>query len=179
MALSAAEQAVIEERRAALIRLRRTKVPYDDPRILDLGYGSPGVARKDFYRAVKERKDATKAEVDAYREEQNEVIEALLETYLPLAVDEKDIKAADLVLKALDQQAGLNGWKAAVKAELSGPGGTPMQLQHTTLARMYDLIRTAGDGDAEDNPDDDFDDEDADGQYVDEDTDDDGDPAQP
>ncbi|MEW2402141.1 hypothetical protein [Streptomyces sp. NPDC046862] len=171
---SAALQAELEERRAALIRLRRIKVPYDDPRILNLGYGSPSSARKDFYRAVKERKDATQAEVDAYREEQNEVIEALLETFLPLAVNERDLKAADVVLKALDQQAGLNGWKAAVKAELSGPGGTPMQLQHTTLAKMYDLIRTAGDADDED---DDLDDE-TDGAY-DEDSDDDSDPAQP
>lgn len=150
MAASKAKQAEVDERRAALIKLRRTKTPFASSKILDLGYSSESAARKDFYRAVMERKDATAAEVSAYREEQNEVIEALLETYLPLALDEKDIKAAEMVLKLLERQAKLNGWEAALKAELSGPGGGAVPVRAATLEELRTLIRTAGDPDEDD-----------------------------
>lgn len=151
MPLSKAAQAEIDERRAKLIQLRRTKTPFGSPQILSLGYSSEAAARKDFYRAVMERKDATDAEVAAYREEQNEVIEALLETYLPLALDDKDIKAAEMVLKLLERQAKLNGWESALKAELSGPGGGPVPVRPATIAELQKLIRTAGDPDTEDD----------------------------
>jgi hypothetical protein len=163
---NAAVQAEIEERRAKLIKLRRKRTPYDSQEIRDLGYESAGAARKDFYRAVTARRQATAAEVADYREEQNEIFESLLDTYLPLATAEEspDHKAAELVLKTLERQARVNGWEEALKAELSGPGGGPMRVGPATLAELQDLITTAGDPDDEDetDPDTGTDDSDAD-----------------
>jgi hypothetical protein len=171
MAWSPAKLAEVDERRAALIRLRRTRTPYDSPEILNLGYESANAARKDFYRAVTARREATAVEVADYREEQNEILNNLLDTYLPLALDEKDIKAAEMALKLLERQAKLNGWEAALKAELAGPGGGPVHLQTASVANLIELINTAGDEDE----DDDLDDGD---QDADEDIDDDSDAAE-
>ncbi|MFJ1993089.1 hypothetical protein [Streptomyces asiaticus] len=161
MPLSKAEQAAIDERRTALIKLRRTKTPFDSTEVLSLGYSSAAAARKDFYRAVVERKEATQAEVSAYREEQNEVLESLFETFMPQALD-GDIKAGEMILKLLERQSKLNGWEAVLKAELSGPDGGPMVMRKATLAELNQLIRTVGDtnddaGESEDgeDPDDD------------------------
>jgi hypothetical protein len=176
MKVSTAAQAELEERRAALIRLRRTRTPYDDPRILNLGYQSAAAARKDFYRAVTARREATAAEVADYREEQNEIINSLLDTYLPLALGtssedgettEPDVKAAEMSLKLLERQAKLNGWEAALKAELSGPGGGAVPISAASINELRSLINTAGDPDpnGEDSP---YDGDDSD-------TDDDGD----
>lgn len=168
MPISAAAQAEINERRAKLIKLRRTRTPYDSSEILDLGYSSPDSARKDFYRAVTARRQATAAEVAAYRDEQNEIFESLLDTYLPLAINDEnpDPKAAKLVLDTLERQARTNGWEAALKAELSGPGGTGIPVRAETIDELRNLIRTAGDPDEDD---------DLPGESTDEDPDDDGD----
>lgn len=168
---SAAVQAEIDERRAKLIKLRRKRTPYDSPEILGLGYSTPDVARSDFYRAVTARRQATAAEVAAYRDEQNEIFESLLDTYLPLALgsseDAPDLKAADLVLKTLERQAKVNGWEAALKAELSGPGGTGIPVRAETLSELRNLIRTAGDPDEDDDlPDDTDGDPDDDGDNA-------------
>lgn len=152
---NAAVQADIDERRAKLIKLRRKRTPYDSPDILNLGYDSAAAARKDFYRAVTARRKATEAEVADYREEQNEIFESILDSFLPLALgtedNSPDHKAADVVLKTLERQAKVNGWEEALKAELSGPGGGPMQVRGTTLAELRNLIRTAGDPDEDDD----------------------------
>jgi hypothetical protein len=151
-----AVQAAIDERRAQLIKLRRTRTPYDDPKILALGYSSADSARKDFYRAVTARRDATAAEVAGYREEQNVIFEDIIDTYLPIALgssgDSPDPKAADLVLKTLERQAKVNGWEAALKTELSGPGGGAVPIRAETINELRDLIRTAGDPDEDDDP---------------------------
>jgi hypothetical protein len=174
MPLSAAETAAIEERRKELINLRRKRVSFEDPRILNLGYSSASVARKDFFRAVVERKRATEAEVDAYREEQSLIIQDLLDVYLPQALgseegSDPDPKAAELCLKLLERDSKLNGYEAALKAELSGPGGKAIPVRAETINELRDLIRTAGDPDE--------DDEDLDSEADGDDTDDDSDDA--
>ncbi|MFJ4473243.1 hypothetical protein ACIP2X_37915 [Streptomyces sp. NPDC089424] len=165
---SAAVQAEIDERRVKLIKLRRVRTPYDSPEILNLGYSSADCARKDFYRAVTARRKATEAEVADYREEQNGIFESLLDVYLPIALgadnSDPDPKVAKLVLDTLERQAKVNGWEAALKAELSGPGGTGIPVRAETINELRDLIRTAGDPDADDlsdneNPDGDLDDD--------------------
>lgn len=173
MAASKDKQAEVDERRTKLLRIRRRrpKLPFDSQEILDLGYISGDSARKDFYRALEVRRKDFDIEVTAYREEQTQVIESLLEVYLPLALDEKDIKAAEMVLKLLERESKLNGWEAALKSELSGPGGGPVPVRGATLAELRNLIRTAGDPDDQD---------DASSQGLDddgEDTDDDGNDA--
>lgn len=174
MAWPAAKIAEVEERRAALIRLRRKRVSYEHPDILALGYSSPDAARKDFYRAVTARREATAAEVAGYREEQNVIYESIIDTYLPLALGSEeqppDHKAGELVLKTLHQQARTNGWEEVLKAELTGPGGGPMQLKATAVANLIDLINTAGDEDEDDDT--------LGADPDDEDADDDGDPDQ-
>jgi hypothetical protein len=155
MAWSAAKQAEVEERRAALIRLRRTRTPYDSPDILNLGYETASAARKDFYRAVTARRQATAAEVADYREEQNEIFENLLDTYLPIALgsngSDPDPKAAKLCLDTLERQAKVNGWEAALKTELSGPGGGAVPISAANIHELRSLINTAGDPDPEDD----------------------------
>ncbi|MEU1908375.1 hypothetical protein ACFV4E_22985 [Streptomyces hygroscopicus] len=168
MGVSKADRALVEERRRELISLRRERVSFEDPRILALGYASSNAARRDFYRAMQARRDATKAEITAYREEQTEIIEALLDTYLPKALD-GDIKAGEMTLKLLERASKLNGWEAVLKAEVTGPGGGPMVMRKATLAELHQLIGTAG------NPDPDADETEGEGDLDDEDPDDDGD----
>lgn len=170
---SAAVQAEIDERRAKLIKLRRKRTPYDSPEILNLGYSSDDSARKDFYRAVTARRKATEAEVADYRAEQNEIFESLIDTYLPIALGEgeeaePDPKAAKLVLDTLERQAKVNGWEAALKAELSGPGGGAVPIGPVALKELRSLINTAGDPDLDD---DEGEVEDADGEDLDDDGD--------
>lgn len=144
---SKAELAAVIERRTKLIRLRRQKpkVPFDSPDILALGYSSANVARKDFYRALEDRRKALDIEVTAFREEQNEIIDTLLETHIPPAVA-GDIKSSELVLKLLERQSKLNGWEEALKAEVSGPGGGAVPFGPVTAAELERLIGTVGDG---------------------------------
>ncbi|GHJ34336.1 hypothetical protein TPA0910_87690 [Streptomyces hygroscopicus subsp. sporocinereus] len=142
MGVSKADRALVEERRRELISLRRERVSFEDPRIIALGYTSSNAARRDFYRAMQARRDATDAEVTAYREEQTEIIESLLDTYLPKALD-GDIKAGEMTLKLLERSAKLNGWEAVLKAEVSGPGGGAVPLG-ATLNELNALIATAG-----------------------------------
>lgn len=145
MNVNKAGKAEVAERRAALIRLRRTRTPYDSPEILALGYATPNDARKDFYRAVTARRKATEAEVADYREEQNVIFEALLDTYLPLAIgtDENgpDYKAADIVHKTLERQAKVNGWEAVFKAELTGANGGPLTMAPASLTELEHIMK--------------------------------------
>lgn len=161
---SKAEQALIDERRAALIQLRREKPKkrFDSPEILALGYSSGQAASKDFYRALEARRKELGIQVTEYREEQNEILDSLLEKHLPTAL-EGDIKASELCLKLLERQAKLNGWEQALKAELSGPEGGPVPIGAPSVALLRDLIRTAGDPDEEDLDDTDSEDTEDDG----------------
>ncbi|KPI31457.1 hypothetical protein OV320_2673 [Actinobacteria bacterium OV320] len=170
MSASTDQQAETLARRTALIALRRQrpKISFSSDEVLALGYSSDSAARKDFYRALEQRRKDLKIEVTAFREEQNEIIDQLLETHLPPAVD-GDIKASELVLKLLERQAKLNGWEEALKAELSGPNGGPVPIRGASLAQLRELIRTAGDPDEDDEEEDLGDDTDGD---ADDDSDD-------
>lgn len=174
MPASKDQEAEALARRTELIRIRRLrpKVPFHDPEILALGYSSDSAARKDFYRALEQRRKFLDIEVTAYREEQNEIIESLLEVYLPLALGSEDTGceetegpsrgAAEMVLKLLERQAKLNGWEAALKAELSGPGGGAVPIGPVAIAELRALIRTAGEPDPENDDEEDPDDGDVD-----------------
>ncbi|MET9436886.1 hypothetical protein [Streptomyces sp. NPDC006551] len=184
MPLSKAHEAEVAERRAALVKLRRQAVPFDDQRILDLGYSSPGHASKDLIRALAQRRDDQAAEVSIYRQQENERLDALLEAAWPKATtpspvydregnyigEEIDFKAVDVVLKLMDRRAKLNGLDMPVKTEVSGPGGGAVRLDAVGLAELNHLIATAGDPDPDDLTDDG---EDEDTAYVDEEDDDD------
>lgn len=145
---SKARQAEIATRREQLIKLRLKKVRFNDPQILSLGYNSSQHASKDFYRALEERRTACEAQVTAYREEQNEILEALHRTYWPQAM-EGDLKAGEMILKILERQSKLNGWEAVLKAEVSGPDGGAIPLG-ATVAELSHLIAAASDTDPED-----------------------------
>jgi hypothetical protein len=174
-------------RRTKLLELRRQGVPYDDPRVEDLGYSSPNAARKDVVRALEAHRDEEAAAVSVYRQQENERLDALLEAVWSQATQEHpvfdkegnvthheiDVRAVDTVLRLIDRRAKLNGLDMPVKTELSGPGGGAVRLKAASVAGLIDLINTAGDPDE----DDDLDDEDIDDQDTDEDPDD-GDPDQ-
>lgn len=165
MPASRAQQAETAARRAKLIRLRRSGVRFDDPQILNLGYSDSGAARKDLIRALKQNLDEERAEAGIYRQQENERLDSLLEavwdkaTTPSLILDregievsrEIDLKAVDTVLKLMDRRAKLNGLDMPVKAELSGPGGGAMQVGPVGIAELRNLIRTAGDPDAEED----------------------------
>lgn len=165
MPASRAKQAETAGRRAKLIRLRRSGIRFDDPLILALGYSSSGAARKDLIRALEQNRDEEAAEVSVYRQQENERLDSLLEAVWGKATTpspildregievarEIDLKAVDTVLKLMDRRAKLNGLDMPVKAELSGPGGGAMQVGPVGIAELRNLIRTAGDPDAEED----------------------------
>lgn len=155
---SKAEQAEVAERRAELIRLRRTGMRFEDPQILALGYTSRGAASKDFHRALAERRDEQHAEASVYRQEENERLDALLQAVWPRATQphpvydreglevahEIDLKAVDTVLKLMDRRAKLLGLDMPVKAELSGPDGGAIPLGSGSLDELSQLIGITG-----------------------------------
>lgn len=129
-------------RRAKLLALRRQGIRYDDPRIMNLGYATPGAARKDLTRALQNHHDEEAAEAKVYRQQENERLDDLLAAVWDKATtpspvfnkdreivaEEIDLKAVDTVIKLIERRAKLNGLDMPVKAELSGPDGGPMQL---------------------------------------------------
>jgi hypothetical protein len=155
---SRAHQADVADRRAKLIRLRRQAVPFDDDRILDLGYSSPGAARKDLIRALIANRDEEAAEVSVYRQQENERLDALLNAAWPQATKprpvldkdgevighEVDMRAVDTVLRLMDRRAKLLGLDAPVRTELSGPDGGAVPLATGTLEELNQLIAIAG-----------------------------------
>lgn len=189
MSASRADQAEVAARRAELIKLRRAGVPFEDPRILALGYKSRGAASKDLIRALRKRRDQQDAEASVYRQEENERLDALLmavwpratnPVYQPEATEDDpdpepkfDSKAVDTVLKILERRAKLNGLDMPARIEASGPGGGPLLLTPATAAELHHLIGISGEPD----PDDDEDDAEPGAVYEDEDEDADGDGA--
>ncbi|MFB7359597.1 hypothetical protein [Streptomyces gardneri] len=183
MPASKAHQADTAARRADLIRLRRRGVPFDDSRILALGYASPGAARKDLVRSLETNRNEEAAEVSVYRQQESERLDALLEAVWPQATEKRaifdkegqwvgegvDVRAVDTVLRLIDRRAKLLGLDSPAAVELSGPGGGALRLDHVNLAELNQLIATAGDPD----PGEDDEEPDLAGAYDDEDDDDD------
>ncbi|MFH8581707.1 hypothetical protein [Streptomyces zaomyceticus] len=183
MPASKAHQADTAGRRADLIRLRRQGVPFDDERILGLGYASAGAARKDLVRALDANRKEETAEAAVYRQQESERLDALLEAVWPQATEKRsvfdkegqwvgegvDVRAVDTVLRLIDRRAKLLGLDAPAAVELSGPGGGAVRLERVNLAELNQLIATAGDPD----PDED-DEQDPGASYEEEDDDDDG-----
>ncbi|MFB7592365.1 hypothetical protein [Streptomyces sp. NPDC056169] len=172
MPASKAHQADTAARRANLIRLRRRGIPFDDARILDLGYSSPGAARKDLVRALETNRDDEAAEVSVYRQQESERLDALLEAVWPQATEKRpvfdkegqwvgegvDVRAVDTVLRLIDRRAKLLGLDAPAAVELSGPGGGAVPLAGT-LAELNELISLAGQTDAHGDDEDDAEEE--------------------
>lgn len=188
MPASKAQQADTAARRAKLVRLRRQGIPFDDPRILALGYASRGAASKDLVRALESNRDEEAAEVSVYRQQEGERLDAMLAALWPQATEERDIfgaegkylgkgvdtRAVGEVRQIIALRAKLFGLEMPATVEVSGPGGGAVRLDHVGLAELNALISTAGDPDP-DTPT--ADDEDDDLRYIDEDPDDDGDTA--
>ena len=186
MPASRAHQAETAERRAKLVRLRRQGVPFDDPRILGLGYSSRGAASKDLIRALESNRDEEAAEVSVYRQQEGERLDAMLLALWPQATEERaiygkegqymgkgvDARAVGEIRQIIALRAKLFGLEMPAAVEVSGPGGGAVRLDSVGLAELNRLITTAGDPD---------DVSDGDGEeldetvYVDEDEDDDSD----
>ncbi|MFF6903440.1 hypothetical protein [Streptomyces hydrogenans] len=164
MPASKAQQAETAERRAKLVRFRRMGVPFDDPRILDLGYSSRGAASKDLIRALESNRDDEAAEVSVYRQQEGERLDSMLAALWPQATEERpqygaegkyigkgvDVRAVDSVLRIIALRAKLFGLEMPAALEVSGPGGSAVRLDHVGLAELNTLITTAGDPDGPD-----------------------------
>ncbi|MFF8840514.1 hypothetical protein [Streptomyces sp. NPDC015130] len=188
MPASKAQQAETADRRAQLVRLRRQGVPFDDPRILGLGYASRGAASKDLIRALETNRDDEAAEVSVYRQQEGERLDAMLAALWPQATEERpiygkegqyvgkgvDTRAVGEVRQIIALRAKLFGLEMPAALEVSGPGGGAVRLNTVGLTELQTLISAAGEPDPEDE-----DDTDLAGTYdpEDEDEDEDGDAA--
>ena len=166
MATSRAKHAQVADRRAKLVKLRLAGVKFDDPRILALGYASRQAASKDMIRALEEHREEEAAAVSAYRQQENERLDTLLEAVWEKATqpspvfnkerevvgEEIDIRAVETVLKLMDRRAKLNGLDSPVRTEVSGPDGGALPLGAGSVAELSQLIGMAGqpDGTEED-----------------------------
>lgn len=154
MAHSKAKLAAVAERRAKLIKLRLRGVRFDDPKILELGYGNSGSARKDLIRAFEAHRDEEAAAVSVYRQQENERLDALLEAAWPRATQPSpvfdkegevidhvlDMRAVDTVLRLMDRRAKLNGLDMPAKTELSGADGGPLAISSADPDKLAALI---------------------------------------
>jgi len=154
MAWTKFERDDVAVRRTKLLELRRQGVRYDDDRIAAIGYSSPSAARKDLNRVLQAHRDEEAAEVSTYRQQENERLDALLEAAWPRATqpspvfdkegntvgEELDMRAVDTVLRLMDRRAKLNGLDMPTKAELTGAGGGPLQMNQATTAELEALI---------------------------------------
>ncbi|MFD7615776.1 hypothetical protein [Streptomyces sp. NPDC059802] len=154
MPASKAKQAITAERRTKLFQLRLQGVKYDDPRILALGYATPGSASKDVIRGLQARLRDEAAEVGVYRQQENERLDALLEAAWPRATEprpifnkdgevigeELDIRAVDTVLRLMDRRAKLNGLDMPVKAEVTGADGGPLAVSTADPDKLAAII---------------------------------------
>ncbi|MFJ9420697.1 hypothetical protein [Streptomyces sp. NPDC101249] len=154
-------------RRTKLLALRRQGVRYDDARVEALGYANPGAARKDVVRALEVHRDEEAAEVSAYRQQENERLDALLEAAWPSATtpspifskdgeivgEALDMRAVDTVIRLIDRRAKLNGLDMPAKSELAGPGGGALRIGAAGLAELTTLINAAGECDEPETPD--------------------------
>ena len=179
MPASKAQQAITTERRKNLVELRLQGVHYDDPRILNLGYATPGAASKDMIRILTRRRDEQDAEVSVYRQQENQRLDCLLQAVwdratTPSPIYDKDgnevdraidMKAVDTVLKLMDRRAKLNGLDVPVKTEISGPDGGPVALATGALEdaeKLFNIVRPITGDDEDGDDEDDFDDHNAD-----------------
>lgn len=141
-------------RRTELLKLRREGVRYDDQRVEDLGYSSPGAARKDLVRALDVHREEEKAEIGIYRQQENERLDALLEAVWPRATQPSpvldkegevvdhalDMRAVDTVLRLMDRRAKLNGLDMPVKTEVTGAEGGPLALSTADPDKLAALM---------------------------------------
>ncbi|MFI2620379.1 hypothetical protein [Streptomyces sp. NPDC018584] len=149
-----AKRAETAGRRTQLINLRLAGVPFDDERIRALGYATRGAATKDMIRALEQRRDEEAAAVSAYRQQENERLDALLAAAWPRATspspvfnkdgeivgEELDMRAVDTVLRLMDRRAKLNGLDMPAKAEVTGAEGGPLALSTADPERLAALV---------------------------------------
>lgn len=149
MGTTKAKQAKVAERRAKAITLRLAGMDWQT--IADrLEYSSRGAACQDVARALEANLAEQSQAADTLREVETLRLDRLQAAAWPAAV-KGDLKAIETVLKVIDRRVKLQGLDMPLRAELSGLDGGPMQLQHANLAKLYDLIDTAGDDDPDDD----------------------------
>lgn len=148
MPASKAQRAKTADRRGKAIALRLAGMDWQT--IADrLDYASRAAACVDVNRALEANLAEQSQAADTLREVESQRLDRLQAAAWPSAV-KGDLKAIETVLKVIDRRVKLQGLDMPLRAELSGPDGGPMQLQHANLAKLYDLIDTAGDEDPDD-----------------------------
>lgn len=149
MPASKAQRAKTADRRGKAIALRLAGMDWQT--IADrLDYSSRAAACVDVNRALEANLAEQSQAADTLRETETLRLDRLQAAAWPSAV-KGDLKAIETVLKVIDRRVKLQGLDMPLRAELSGPDGGPMQLQHANLAKLYDLIDAAGDDDSDDD----------------------------
>lgn len=152
MPASRAQQAATAKRRAQAIALRLAGMDFDT--IAErLRYANRGAASKDIHRALEANRIEERQQVETLREVEGQRLDRLQAAVWAKAI-KGDLKAVETVLKVIAHRTRLYGLDAPVKAEVSGPGGGSIPIGPVGLAELKNLIRTAGEPDEDDTPED-------------------------
>lgn len=152
MGTSKLQQAVTAKRRSQLIALRIAGMDFDT--IAErLEYADAGSARKDFWRTVQRNRLEEKEAVENLRDVEGRRLDRLQAAVWPKAL-KGDLKAVETVRRLIAERIRLYGVAEPVRAEVSGPDGTPVPLAAAGIAELRNLIRAAGDPDDLDDEDD-------------------------
>jgi hypothetical protein len=119
MPASKAKQAEVAARRAKAIAMKIAGADWQT--IADaLGYASRGAAHTDVTRALEANHKAEAEQVDTLRDVETQRLDRLQAAFWSKAVNERDPKAAEVILKCVAARAKLLGVEAPVKTEHSG-----------------------------------------------------------
>lgn len=137
MPASRTQQALTAERRAEMFRRRRAGESMTD---IAASFGmSRQTLSKDFTRAYRAYLEEGKAEADIWRQFQTDRYEQLLAAVWPEALA-GDVRANEQARKLVADLSELNGWKAPVRAEVTGADGGPLSLSSASPDDLAALI---------------------------------------
>ncbi|MFF2411871.1 hypothetical protein [Streptomyces sp. NPDC058092] len=149
MPASKTKQALTAERRKEMFRRRAAGESMED---IAASFGmSRSTLSKDFTRAYRAYIEEEKAEAEVWRKFQTDRYERLLAAVWPDALD-GDVRANEQARKLVADLSDLNGWKAPVRAEVTGADGGPLSLTTASPDDLAALIAATSRLD-EDQPD--------------------------
>ncbi|MEU5420365.1 hypothetical protein [Streptomyces sp. NPDC020667] len=119
-------------------RYRQGLAPPSDKRLIEL-------ACRDVSKALKGRAAELSRSTDELRQLMMERLECLFFPMYKLAVRSGDYWATDRAVRIIERECRLLGLDQPVRTELSGPGGTPVNVEAGGLGELERLVGLAGD----------------------------------
>jgi hypothetical protein len=143
MPASKAQSAKAADKRKRAVALRLAGMDWQA--VADqTGYASPGAACTAVNEALKVNLREQNEVVEELRAVEIARYDRLQAAFWPKAIGEKDPKAAEVVLKCIAGRNKLTGTEAPIRAEHSGPGGSPIAFTASQMDEFEALV-TAGD----------------------------------